>query len=91
LLDVLVGAVADDKGDALIGLGRIGGEEHPKHGKKDDDVAHVRSPIFKVAITCAGGNPAQVFELCLKGLARSVTRVTARFADRRAALNPHRA
>jgi hypothetical protein len=37
----------------------------------------------------AGGDPAQVFELCLRGLARTVTRVTARFADRRAALNPY--
>ena len=49
LRDILVGAVADDKGDALVGLGRMGGEQHANQGKENGEVAHLKSPAWNLS------------------------------------------
>ena len=41
---ILVGAVADDKGDATVGLGGAGGERHANQRKDDGEGAHLKSP-----------------------------------------------
>jgi hypothetical protein len=60
--------VADDTGDALVGPGYIGGKKHIKNGKNDDDVAHARSPIFKVSITARAAIPGRLPNLACRGL-----------------------
>ena len=42
--DILVGAVADDKGDAAVRPGGVGGEHHANQGKNDGEGAHLKSP-----------------------------------------------
>jgi hypothetical protein len=48
-LNVLVGAIADDKGNTPVGLGRMGGKRHANQGKKYGEVAHLKSPRWNRA------------------------------------------
>ena len=43
--DILVGAVADDKGDAAVGLGDAGGEQHAEQGNNDSKVTHAKPQV----------------------------------------------
>src|SRR6185312_1814496 len=47
LRHILVAAVADDKGDALVGQGRLHAEKDEKEGGKEGQVAHLKSPGIK--------------------------------------------
>ena len=41
---VFVGAIADDKGDAPVGLGRLRREQHAKQGNNNGEIAHLKAP-----------------------------------------------
>jgi hypothetical protein len=57
LRDILVGAVADDKGDTLVGLCRIRGEQHANQGEENGAVAHLKSPkVSRLSRTMIGFN-----------------------------------
>jgi len=42
--DIPVGAIADHEGDAFVGPGRVGGEQHANQGKEKGGVTHGDSP-----------------------------------------------